>query len=283
MSCPHDLVKIICFGGHSGYFTIWLDDSNRRTDLVPALLGGRCHLVPSPPREALHFTDEASLDDAHKSSAPWSKRGIVGCFGGWSPFLFHPGNHFFWCRNLELFHWGPLSIPGAGGINVHRMVGKCWVKSFRKWLVLVYQLANDFCHLSKVVLCLYTPLGNNIFISPKKGTFESMIFLFPVWWDILIVPWRVNIKLPQLISRKIQLDDVLFTQARSIDSSCLSWARVATTQRMGRGGLKEGCNMWDLSNEQWKKAGCLGYIGDCTTQLCWDYIMRIRIPIKQSV
>ena len=30
-------------------------------------------------------------------------------------------------------------------------------------------------------------------------------------------------------------------------------SKGGTTQRMGRGGLKEGCNIWDLSNEQRKK------------------------------
>ena len=34
-----------------------------------------------------------------------------------------------------------------------------------------------------------------------------------------------------------------------------------------------------MGNE--RNTGCLGYIGDCTTQLCGDYIMRI--PIKQPV
>ena len=179
----------------------------------------------------------------------------------WVVTIFVPsGKSFFWCTNLELFHWGPLSIPGAGGINVPRMVGKCWVKVICRDQPKYFGVSgNDWSWFINSHI-IFTLLGTNI--APKTGTLESMIFLFSGLVGYLIVPWRVNIKLPQLISSKIQLDDVLFTQARSIDPSCLSWARVATTQQMGRGGLKEGCNIWDLSNEQWKNTHCVGYILD---------------------
>ena len=118
---------------------------------------------------------------------------------------------------------------------------------------------------------LYTLLGTNI--SPKNGTFESMIFLFPRW-DML-VPWRVYYQLipvcyihhppnggfvgghPELAACSQVLDGILL-RIQGLSALLLKPPLPITgplelQAPWNRGG---SWGIWEVYEKKSKKAGC---------------------------
>ena len=97
------------------------------------------------------------------------------------------------------------------------------------------------------------------------------------WWQAAIPDRRVLAEMPLL-----QLCwKFIGTTGMALD---LQFAGQKTWSFQWLYALKLTARPWkenQLSNEQ--NHGCLGYIGDYTTQICGDYLTVISIPVKQPV